>query len=48
MMEAIEHVPTDEWFHVAYIACNDSDDGLIAWYEDRKGNIESDYDYIVL
>lgn len=31
---------------VAYIICNKSEDGLITWYEDKNGKIESDYDYV--
>lgn len=31
---------------VAYIICNVTDSGLSPWYEDKNGDICSDYDYL--
>lgn len=48
MFEAINHVNDGYPAYVAYIACNDTEDGPQPWYEDRNGNVESDHDSIKL
>lgn len=49
MQEAINNCETEEGDIVAYILCNQSEDGTPDdWYTDKNGDVYSDYNYIDL
>lgn len=48
-IENLKHCCEGEESYVAYIICNENDNGEPGpWYEDRKGNVYADHDYITV
>ena len=50
-IEEYERLKDDKYFDnlcVAYLICNQTDDGVEGYYCDRNGQVESDYDFITL